>query len=73
MMSDHTEKPVPWAKFVAENSEVFPAPSTPAWLHRNQDDNGLSDCGALVKRGGRWYVYPSKFWAWFAAGDRSAA
>lgn len=72
-MSDQREKPVAWAKFVAENSDVFPAQSTPAWLHRNRDENGLSKSGALVKVGGRWYVYPQKFWSWFSGGERSAA
>jgi hypothetical protein len=72
-MSDHTDKPIAWAKFVEENKSVFPAPSTPAWLHRNRDDNGLSESGVIVKVGGRWYVYPSKFWAWFAAVGRAAA
>jgi hypothetical protein len=72
-MTDHTDKPVAWAKFVEENKDVFPAPSTPAWLHRNQHDNGLAESGALVKVGGRWYVFPLKFWAWFATGARDAA
>ena len=67
-MNCQREKPIWWPKFVAENHDVFPAPSTPSWLHRNQDQNGLAASGALVKVGGRWYVYPSKFWSWFAAG-----
>ena len=72
-MSEHREKPIAWAKFVAENRDVFPAPSTPAWLHRNQEENGLAKSGALVKVGGRWYAYPDKFWTWFAVGERDAA
>ena len=72
-MSETIERPVPWPKFVADNFDVFPAPSTPAWLHRNRDDNGLTRCGALVKRGGRWYVWPSRFWRWFSGDNRAAA
>ena len=67
-MSDQIERPIAWTKFRAETTDVFPAPSTPSWLHRNQEQNGLAASGALVKVGGRWYVYPSKFWSWFAAG-----
>lgn len=67
------EKPMPWAPFVAQNCDVFPAKSTAAWLHRNRDANGLTASGALVKRGGRWYVWPSKFWRWFAGDNRAAA
>ena len=70
-MSTLEDRPIAWAKFVEENKDVFPSPSTPAWLHRNRDENGLN--GALVKVGGRWYVYPAKFWNWFAAVGRAAA
>ncbi len=72
-MSDTIERPVPWSRFVAQNCDIFPSKTTPAWLHRNRDGNGLAKCGALVKRGGRWYVWPSKFWRWFSEGSRAAA
>jgi hypothetical protein len=72
-MSETPERPVPWAKFIAEYEDVFAAKTTPAWLHRCRDENGLTACGALVKRGGRWYVWPSRFWAWFAGSNRAAA
>jgi hypothetical protein len=68
-MSHTIERPVAWGKFVSDNAEVFPSKNTLAWLHRNRDENGLSGSGSIVKVGGRWYVWPSKFWAWFAAGQ----
>ena len=72
-MSTLADRPSAWAKFVADNRDVFPSPSTPAWLHRNRDENGLTASGAIVKVGGRWYVWPQKFWAWFARGERAGA
>lgn len=71
-MSNAIERPVPWARFREENAEVFAAKTTPAWLQRNAEENGLAASGALVKRSGRWYVFPNRFWRWFAGG-RSAA
>lgn len=68
-----TETPIPWSKFVTQNAEVWPSPSTPAWQHRNREENGLAESGALAKVQGRWYVFPSKFWRWFSAGSRAAA
>lgn len=72
-MSEPIERPVPWGKFKADNADAYPAPSTPDWQHRNRESNGLTKCGALVKIQGRWYVFPSKYWKWLAAGERSAA
>ena len=72
-MSNTQERPVPWSKFVADYSDTFPSKTTHAHLHRNREENGLADCGALVKRGGRWYVWPSRFWSWFDAERRDAA
>ena len=37
------------------------------WLIRNRKFNGLNDCGAVLKVGGKLYVSREKFFDWFYA------
>jgi hypothetical protein len=57
---------VPTRQFVTDN---------PTWTQRRitnliegRHENGIEDCGALVKRAGRWYVVLPLFESWLAGG-----
>ncbi len=39
------------------------------WLIRHREFNGLSASGAVVKRGGRWYVHSGRFSNWMLNGN----
>jgi hypothetical protein len=42
------------------------------WIFHRQS-NGIESSGAIVKKGGRWFVNVPKFREWILAGDRRAA
>jgi hypothetical protein len=40
------------------------------WAIWKRDVNGLSEAGAVFKRGGRWYVLAPKYLDWILSGDK---
>lgn len=43
------------------------------WWIFHRDSNGIESSGAVVKKGGRWYVNIPKLREWILAGDEAAA
>ena len=41
------------------------------WLIFNRKSNGIEECGAVVKRGGRWYVVGPRLRDWLLRGGPS--
>ncbi len=42
------------------------------WWIFNKDSNGIAEAGAIIKKGGRWYINIPKLHDWILAGDIAA-
>ena len=56
-------------KFQTSYPNIVPTLDSLRWMVRQRDKNGLSACGAVVKRGGRWYVHSGRFSEWMFNGN----
>jgi hypothetical protein len=83
-MQSHVMEPKP-APPEPAGGELIPIPQWPhawpskaGWRHlvAASSENGLRDCGALVRapgRRGRWLIDPTRFWEWCRARQNGEA
>lgn len=55
--------------FQRRHSNIVNSMHAIRWLIRNRHRNGLHKFGAVLKRGGRWYVHEERFAEWMLNED----